>query len=101
MMAGIWERWGSGTEVQNTFSILTTGPNAEMAPLHNRMPLILPTEAAQKKWLGKLSEESLVEMMVPPADGLLDMYRVSERLNSTGVDDPTLHEEVADALRLF
>ncbi len=101
MMAGIWERWGSGTEVQNTFSILTTGPNAEMAPLHNRMPLILPTEAAQQKWLGKLSEESLVEMLAPPADGLLDMYRVSERLNSTGVDDPTLHEEVADALRLF
>lgn len=101
MMAGIWELWGSGTEVQNTFSIITTGPNAEMAPLHNRMPLILPSEAAQQKWLGNLSEESLVEMLAPPADGLLDMYRVSERLNSTAVDDPTLHEEVADALRLF
>ena len=40
--AGLWEsfRWPDET-VTRSFTILTTTPNAEMAELHDRMPVIL------------------------------------------------------------
>ncbi len=100
-MAGIWDEWGSGSNVQTTFSIITTGPNEEMAALHNRMPLILASAEAQAAWLSDLSVEKITSMLQPPANGLLRMYRVSERLNGTNYDAPELQDEVPDVLRLF
>ena len=100
-MAGIWDEWGSGSNVQTTFSIITTGPNEEMAALHNRMPLILASAEAQVAWLSDLSVEKITPMLQPPANGLLRMYRVSERLNGTSYDAPELQDEVPDVLRLF
>jgi putative SOS response-associated peptidase YedK len=40
--AGLWEsfRWPDET-VTRSFTVLTTAPNAEMAALHDRMPVIL------------------------------------------------------------
>ena len=100
-MAGIWDEWGTGSNTQTTFSIITTGPNEEMAALHNRMPLILPSAEMQHLWLSDISSEKIESMLEPPADGLVRMYRVSERLNSTAHDTPDLQEEVPDTLRLF
>ncbi len=41
-LGGIWESWrGSGDGVERTFAIITTDPNAEAAPIHDRMPLIV------------------------------------------------------------
>jgi putative SOS response-associated peptidase YedK len=51
--AGLWERWKDPTshEWLETFSIITTDPNEVVAPLHNRMPVILePKDYA--RWLG-------------------------------------------------
>jgi putative SOS response-associated peptidase YedK len=41
--AGIWERWKDprNGEWLETFSIITTDPNSLVAPLHNRMPVII------------------------------------------------------------
>jgi putative SOS response-associated peptidase YedK len=41
--AGVWERWKDpGTRAWlETFSIITTDANELVAPLHNRMPLII------------------------------------------------------------
>src|SRR6185295_17988739 len=51
--AGLWERWkpkdGAG-EAVDTFTIVTTDANASVAPIHDRMPVILP-EAAYDEWL--------------------------------------------------
>ena len=121
MMAGIWDEWRQGDEVKRTFSIITTAPNREMAELHNRMPLFFEKNEAQARWLAPLSEAEVAEMRHPPADGLLRMYRVSEKLNAPSsapsavktlvgekasagkpnYDAADLHEEVADAWRLF
>lgn len=101
MMAGIWDEWRQGSEVKRTFSIITTAPNREMAELHNRMPLFFEKNEVQSRWLSALSEAEVAEMLYPPADGLLRMYRVSEKLNTPQYDAPDLHEEVEDVWRLF
>jgi len=40
--AGIWEgRRGVGGEVLRSFAIITTDANQLMAPIHNRMPVVV------------------------------------------------------------
>ena len=43
--AGLWERWQDPQTEETTFSctILTTTANAAVAPIHHRMPVILPS----------------------------------------------------------
>jgi putative SOS response-associated peptidase YedK len=49
--AGLWEQWQSeeGSQLQSA-TIITTEPNELIAPLHNRMPVILPEQHYQD-WL--------------------------------------------------
>jgi putative SOS response-associated peptidase YedK len=50
-LAGIWDRWigPDGSEVESC-CVLTTAPNALVAPLHNRMPVTVP-EGLEQAWL--------------------------------------------------
>ena len=51
--AGLWERWKDPAtrEWLETFSIITTDPNQVVAPLHNRMPVIIERKD-YARWLG-------------------------------------------------
>ena len=51
--AGLWEsyRWPDQT-VTRSFVIMTTAPNAEMAELHDRMPVVVEKED-WPTWLGE------------------------------------------------
>lgn len=100
-LAGLWDEWRQGDELRRSFSIITTAPNREMATLHDRMPLFFPNEAEQALWLSARSDEQLAALMRPPADGLLHMYRVSEKLNTPTHDTPDLHQQVPEEARLF
>ena len=53
-LAGIWERWKKPDteEIIRTFSIITGEPNSLVAPIHDRMPIILPADA-WPTWLGE------------------------------------------------
>ncbi|MGH7062095.1 MAG: SOS response-associated peptidase, partial [Stellaceae bacterium] len=52
-MAGLWDNWRSSAgERLRSFTIVTTTPNPLLAPLHNRMPVILDPEA-WPLWLGE------------------------------------------------
>ena len=48
--AGLWEFWTDGAQKLATCCIITTDANAVVAPLHDRMPVILP-ESAHDPWL--------------------------------------------------
>jgi putative SOS response-associated peptidase YedK len=50
--AGLYDTWHSpdGSELR-TYTMITCEANALMAPIHNRMPVILP-RAAEVAWLG-------------------------------------------------
>jgi putative SOS response-associated peptidase YedK len=50
-LAGLWDRWigPDGSEVESC-CVLTTAPNALVAPLHDRMPVIVP-EGLEEAWM--------------------------------------------------
>lgn len=97
--AGIHNVWKT---MLTTFSIITTEPNAEMAEIHTRMPVILKTEAERAAWLSeKTPIDTLLYMCQKPPDGLLKMYRVSEKVNSVKYDAADLHRAVPEDLTLF
>jgi putative SOS response-associated peptidase YedK len=86
--AGIWETWRSPEgQVLETCAILTTNANATVAPIHDRMPVILhPDEIGL--WLDREVHEveKLAELFMPyPADRL-EAYRVSTLVNSPAND---------------
>lgn len=100
-MAGIWDAWNDAGKVRRTFSIITTTPNAEIAALHNRMPVLLPDAESQKKWLSPLPLNAVHSFLHPPEDHLLHLVRVSEKLNKPGYDAADLQEPLPDELTLF
>jgi putative SOS response-associated peptidase YedK len=95
-LAGLWAGWKDPDtgEVIRSFTILTTGPNELMAPIHNRMPVVVP-ESAWDRWLDptRTKPRDLAELhglLVPAEDEVLDAYRVSSRVNSVRNDGPDL-----------
>jgi putative SOS response-associated peptidase YedK len=69
--AGLWERCTVEGEVWETYSIVTTEPNATVRPLHHRMPVILAA-AAWDPWLDPATPpQALQDLLVPAPDDLL------------------------------
>jgi putative SOS response-associated peptidase YedK len=83
-LAGVWE---SHPEVGQTFCILTTVPNALIAPIHDRMPVIL-TPAQWDEWLGDGPVRFDVSVPFPAA--CMRARRVGKRVNSAEHDDPSV-----------
>ncbi|SBO44428.1 SOS response-associated peptidase [Cyanobium sp. NIES-981] len=67
-LAGLWERWiaADGTELE-TCCVITTAPNALIAPLHDRMPAVIP-EGLEQPWLaaGDGAELRALEPLLEP-----------------------------------
>jgi len=87
--AGLWDRWESPDDgVIETCAILTTAANAVLAPIHGRMPVILP-QAEYARWLDPALKDpdSLSPLLVPfPPEGMLAIP-VSPRVNAPSTDD--------------
>lgn len=101
VMAGIWDVWYKDDYAIKSFTIITTPPNKEVAPLHNRMPVLLTDREEQQKWLKDLSLDEVLSMLHTPADDLLECYRVSEKVNAVNNNGPELHQRLADPPALF
>ena len=91
--AGLWERWKHPTtsEILRSFAIITTSPNGVMAPIHDRMPVILdPADWA--RWLGEetASKDDLLGLLKPAPDDTMRAYPISARVNSPKFDDESL-----------
>lgn len=94
--AGLYDEWHdpAGTTLA-TYTIITTGPNALMATIHNRQPAILSREN-EEGWLhGDFSDPArLASILAPFPAGEMAMYPVSPRVNSTATDDERLIQPV-------
>lgn len=83
--AGLWDEWldRATGELHPTFTIITTEPNSLMAKLHNRMPVILPSRAAEKAWLDDgISPAAHQELLLPYDAAAMREYAVSKLVNS-------------------
>jgi putative SOS response-associated peptidase YedK len=93
--AGLWSIWRDPTqpdaEPVRTFSIITTGANATLEPIHDRMPVILPA-SAWDAWLAPAPAEpgELLALLQPAPDDLLERFPVSKRVNSVRNEGPDL-----------
>ncbi|MSQ40616.1 MAG: SOS response-associated peptidase [Dehalococcoidia bacterium] len=95
--AGLWESWTNKEtgEVLRSCTIITCPPNELMAPIHNRMPVILP-EGAETTWLNPAIEDSAVlkDLLVPFPSDRMEAYPVSTLVNSLRNDTPLVIQPV-------
>jgi len=94
--AGLWEAWRApGAEPLVSCTIVTTNPNEVVAPLHDRMPVILPRDL-HREWLGpgELPAQRLLGLIAPHPAGDMEAFPVSRRVNNPGADDPACLEHV-------
>ena len=92
---GLWERWsapGGGAKAMETFAILTTAANETVAPIHDRMPVILAPEAFGP-WLA--GAEVPLGPYPPEA---ITAWPVSAFVNRPANDDPRCIEPIAPGL---
>ena len=94
--AGLWDVWKKEAEPLYTFTIITTSENDLMRPVHDRMPVILPKDNRQI-WLNPESNEAeLKELLVPYDSVKMEMYRVSDVVNSWKNDVEECIEKIID-----
>ncbi|HEX8440996.1 SOS response-associated peptidase [Archangium sp.] len=102
--AGLWEEWNAPDtgEVLRTCTLITTGPNRLMAPIHDRMPVILSPEA-QELWLRPEPQEAslLQPLLVPNEDEPLEAWEVARVVNSPANDVVACVERVASQASLL
>jgi putative SOS response-associated peptidase YedK len=96
-LAGLWDEWRGPDrkgEPLRTVTIITTTPNETMAPIHDRMPVILPS-SAWDTWLDPTNDdtEALARLLVPAPAELLVARPVTTAVNSTRNDGPELISE--------
>jgi putative SOS response-associated peptidase YedK len=92
--AGVWESWRPVKDAEPvlTFTILTTTPSADVAALHDRMPVVVARED-RDAWLGpETPRVDLVSLLRPAPDGLLATHPVSTAVNRPAIDGPELIE---------
>jgi putative SOS response-associated peptidase YedK len=88
--AGLWERWKApdGSSVPSC-TIVTCDANELVAPLHDRMPTMVP-RVDRDRWLSPetLPPEALADILRPPPAADLELYRVDTAVNSPANDGP-------------
>ncbi|MBI2168810.1 MAG: SOS response-associated peptidase [Actinobacteria bacterium] len=88
--AGLWERWHDkaadaseeGADVRSC-TIITGLPNSIVAPIHDRMPVVLPREHWDA-WLDPENDdvEALKKLLVPAPAEAIAVYPVRTQVNS-------------------
>lgn len=106
--AGLWDVWKvpESLEIEGVGAdgwlrscvIVTTRANDLLAPLHDRMPVLLP-QAAWSSWLDEAFAdiERLADLLVPAPDTDLEFWPVSTAVNKVANFGPELVEPVEPA----
>ncbi|HYM16648.1 MAG TPA: SOS response-associated peptidase [Dehalococcoidia bacterium] len=113
LFAGLYESWLDPQTAawQRTFTILTTDANDVVAPVHDRMPVIVPQDRIDD-WIfvppdGREAHAATLTPILSPAPaGVLVATEVSRRVNAVANDDeaclePANNGETAASPRLF
>ena len=99
--AGLWERWKSpGGEWITSCALITTTPNELVAPIHDRMPVLLLRDR-ESAWLDpETPVEELHSFLAPYPPREMKRERASRRANSPANDDEQILQEDEETFRL-
>jgi putative SOS response-associated peptidase YedK len=86
-LAGVWDKWRNDdkTETIESCSIVTCASRGVIAPIHDRMPVILAKESWELWMQGNADD---VGMLLVPRDPELITIEVSSAVNSVKNDGP-------------
>ena len=90
--AGLWETWmGPNGEEVETACIITTAANRALAPIHDRMPVVIAPEAFDL-WLdcANVDAATAAALIVPAPEDLFEAYEVGTAVNRAANDFPAL-----------
>lgn len=97
--AGLMETWSSpdGSEV-DTACILTAAATPSFAPIHDRMPVVIPPEEFGR-WLDCKTQEprDVADLMASPPEDLFEAIPVSDRVNKVANTGPDIQDRVDPA----
>jgi putative SOS response-associated peptidase YedK len=103
VMAGLWDRWKDLKSANEVLSctVITCGPNADMATLHDRMPVIL-AETDWPKWLGEepATEDELMALLKPCPDEALEIWPVDKAVGNVKNTGSQLIKPLDEAILL-
>jgi len=94
--AALWERWSGPDGALETCAILVTEANAALAPIHDRMPVILPP-SAWSRWLECDPAADVRDLLRPCDPDQLVLHPVGRAVNDARRDEPALIEPLAGA----
>jgi putative SOS response-associated peptidase YedK len=87
--AGLYDQWHNpGGVTVSTYTIITCRANPVVAPVHDRMPVILSREN-ECRWLDPdpLTAGALNKILVPYLAGVMESVMVSDLVSNPSVDD--------------
>ena len=108
-LAGLWERWiqppsvgqaetdldeAPSSQTVESFTIITTPANKTIAPLHDRMPVIVQPEHYHWWLENKHGSELYQSALNNPKEAPLKIYPVNPVMNSVKLNDPRCIEPV-------
>ena len=92
--AGLWEIWRDpatpDAEPLRTCTIITGAPNELVAPIHDRMPVILPRDRYAAWRSAETPPDERAAMLIPFPAELMRTYPISTRVNAPRNDDPAI-----------
>jgi putative SOS response-associated peptidase YedK len=89
--AGLWAIWhgGEGDEPLRSATIITTEANAALADVHDRMPVMLPDQAAEEAWLDHgTPRDAALNLLLPLPDALTARRAVGPAVSDAKYDGP-------------
>lgn len=90
--AGLWARMRTDAGLVTSFTIITGPPNSLVAPIHDRMPVVLDPRAYEA-WLDPtVDADAAHALLVVPSIDEWTVDAVGSRVNNANNDDPTLIE---------
>lgn len=88
--AGLWETWKPPEgELVRSCTIITCAANEVVAPVHERMPVMLSGETFWK-WLEPASLDNLKELLKPYPAEWMTAVPISKMVNNVKLDSPEL-----------
>ena len=96
--AGLYDTWHDveGNEL-STYSIITTTPNSLVAPIHNRMPVIV-RRGDERLWLDDNAKAAQLQALLAPYPaGEMEAFAVSRALNDPANEGVVLRRPRAHA----